>query len=262
MNHLIWVTIVGAGLLSATTNNIKHFNASTPVNKSSAVAETVNLSALSTSPNPAKAKWIKLFDGKTTNGWKTYAKDSIGSAWKVEDGVLFLDAKAKKELKLGGGDIIHERSFENFHLRLEWKVSKNGNSGIIFWAQNDPAKYKAVWHTGPEMQVLDNGGHPDAKIRKHRAGDLYDLIEGPDTAVKPVGEWNKAEIMSKNGTLELKLNGVTTVKTTYGDDAWFNMIANSKFKTMPGFGKVFSGHIALQDHGDDVWFRNIEIKEL
>ncbi len=179
-----------------------------------------------------------MFDSKTTNGWKTYAKDSIGSAWKVEDGVLFLDVKAKKELKLGGGDIIHERSFENFHLRLEWKVSKNGNSGIIFWAQNDPAKYKAVWHTGPEMQVLDNGGHPDAKIRKHHAGDLYDLIEGPDTAVKPVGEWNKAEIMSKNGTLELKLNGVTTVKTTYGDDAWFNMIANSKFKTMPGFGKV------------------------
>ncbi|WP_084799938.1 3-keto-disaccharide hydrolase [Sediminibacterium salmoneum] len=252
MNQLIWVTAIGAALITATLNR-KNLPPATE-NKS-----TVSLSA---SPNNARAKWIKLFDGKTTNGWKTYAKDSIGSAWKVEDGVLFLDSKAKKEQKLGGGDIIHEKSFENFHLRLEWKVSKNGNSGIIFWAQNDPAKYKAVWHTGPEMQVLDNGGHPDAKIRKHRAGDLYDLIEGPDTVVKPVGEWNKAEIISKNGTLELKLNGVTTVKTTYGDEAWFNLIANSKFKTMSGFGRTFSGHIALQDHGDDVWFRNIEIKEL
>jgi len=250
MNNLLWITALAAALVS------------TPATKKNLSTSAIEPSALSTSPNPAKGKWIKLFDGKTTNGWKTYAKDSIGGAWKVQDGVLYLDSKAKKEQKLGGGDIIHEKSFGNFHLKLEWKISQNGNSGIIFWAQNDPAKYKAVWHTGPEMQVLDNGGHPDAKIRKHRAGDLYDLIEGPDTAVKPVGEWNKTEIIAKDGILELKLNGVTTVKTSYGDEIWYSLIGNSKFKTMPAFGRTFSGHIALQDHGDDVWFRNIEIKEL
>lgn len=242
MNNLVWITAIAAALVSGP----KKHNA---VQSASAL-------------NPAKAKWIKLFDGKTTNGWKTYAKDSIGSAWKVQDGVLYFDAKAKKEQNLGGGDIIHEKSFENFHLKLEWKISKNGNSGVIFWVQNDPSKYKAVWHTGPEMQVLDNGGHPDAKIRKHRAGDLYDLIEGPDTAVKPVGEWNKAEIIANKGVLEFKLNGVTTVKTSYGDEIWYSLIGNSKFKTMSAFGRTFSGHIALQDHGDEVWYRNIEIKEL
>ncbi|OYZ00494.1 MAG: glycosyl hydrolase [Sphingobacteriia bacterium 28-36-52] len=242
MNNLLWITAIAAALVTAP-------NKRPDITKASIT-------------NPVKSKWIKLFDGKTTNGWKTYAKDSIGSAWKVQDGILYLDAKAKKEQKLGGGDIIHEKSFGNFHLKLEWKISKNGNSGIIFWAQNDPAKYKAVWHTGPEMQVLDNGGHPDAKIRKHRAGDLYDLVEGPDTAVKPVGEWNKTEIIAKDGTLELKLNGVTTVKTSYGDEIWYSLIGNSKFKTMPAFGRTFTGHIALQDHGDDVWFRNIQIREL
>lgn len=242
MNNLLWITALAAALATSPNN------------------ETVVVTNSTT--HPAKAKWIKLFDGKTTNGWKTYAKDSIGSAWKVQDGMLYFDAKAKKEQNLGGGDIIHEKSFENFHLKLEWKISKNGNSGVIFWAQNDPSKYKAVWHTGPEMQVLDNGGHPDAKIRKHRAGDLYDLIEGPDTAVKPVGEWNKAEIIANNGVLELKLNGVTTVKTTYGDEVWQSLISTSKFRTMSSFGKTFSGHIALQDHGDEVWYRNIEIKEL
>lgn len=242
MTNLLWITAIAAALV--TGPNTHH-----AVQSASA-------------SNPAKAKWIKLFDGKTTNGWKTYAKDSIGSAWKVQDGVLYFDAKAKKEQNLGGGDIIHEKSFENFHLKLEWKISKNGNSGVIFWVQNDPSKYKAVWHTGPEMQVLDNGGHPDAKIRKHRAGDLYDLIEGPDTAVKPVGEWNKAEIIANKGVLEFKLNGVTTVKTSYGDEIWYSLIGNSKFKTMSAFGRTFSGHIALQDHGDEVWYRNIEIKEL
>jgi len=254
MNQLIWITAIASTLITATVDKKILFPGSASVNNTAA--------SLSASLNPPKGKWIKLFDGKTTNGWKTYAKDSIGGAWKVQDGMLYLDSKAKKEQKLGGGDIIHEKSFGNFHLKLEWKISKNGNSGIIFWAQNDPSKYKAVWHTGPEMQVLDNGGHPDAKIRKHRAGDLYDLIEGPATAVKPVGEWNKTEIIAKDGILELKLNGVTTVKTNYGDEIWYSLIGNSKFKIMPAFGRTFTGHIALQDHGDDVWFRNIQIREL
>lgn len=206
-----------------------------------------------------KNGWISLFDGKSTKGWITYGKTSLGSCWKVEDGgVLHLDASEKN----GRGDIIHDLELENFHFKIDWKISKNGNSGIIFWAQNDTAKYKRVWYTGPEMQVLDNDGHPDAKINKHRSGNLYDLVASKEDVTKPVGEWNTAEIICNKGKMEFKLNGTSILQTTYGDDQWNQLIATSKFKSMPGFGKIFKGHIALQDHGDDVWFRNIMVKKL
>jgi hypothetical protein len=205
-----------------------------------------------------KNGWVSLFDGKTTKGWTTYGKDTLGGSWKIEDGTLHLDAADKS----GRGDIIHDMELENFHLKLDWKIAKNGNSGIIFWAQNDPAKYKYVWYTGPEMQVLDNDGHPDAKIDKHRSGNLYDLVASKEGVTKPVGEWNTAEIISNKGKLEFKLNGVSILTTTYGDEQWNQMIANSKFKSMPAFGKNFKGHIALQDHGDHVWYRNIMVKKL
>lgn len=220
------------------------------------------------SSTPQKQKkqkgWISLFDGKTTKGWHTYGKTTVGDAWKVKEGILYFDAtnKATWKSKDEGGDIVSDKEFENFHFSIEWKVSKNGNSGIMFWVQDDPAKYERVWYTGPEMQALDNDGHPDGKIIKHRAGNLYDLIAGTEGAVKPVGEWNKAEIISNRGKLDFYLNGVNTVSTTYGDDNWRQMIANSKFKTKVDFGKTFKGHFALQDHGNDVWFRNIMIKKL
>ncbi len=207
---------------------------------------------------PQKRGWISLFDGKTAKGWTTYGKDTLGSSWKVEDGALYLNAADKN----GRGDIIHELELENFHLKLDWKIAKNGNSGIIFWVQNDPSKYKYVWYTGPEMQVLDNDGHADAKIDKHRAGNLYDLVAGKEGVTKPVGEWNTAEIISNSGKLEFKLNGESVLITTYGDEQWNQLIANSKFKSMPAFGKNFKGHIALQDHGNPVWYRNIMVKKL
>jgi hypothetical protein len=112
------------------------------------------------------------------------------------------------------------------------------------------------------MQVLDNDGHADGKINKHRAGDLYDLIASSSEPVKPVGEWNLVEIISNNGKLDFKLNGKNIVSTTMWDAQWNSMVAGSKFKTMPGFAFYKSGKIALQDHGDEVWYRNIEIKKL
>ncbi|HEX4852123.1 MAG TPA: DUF1080 domain-containing protein, partial [Puia sp.] len=136
-----------------------------------------------------------------------------------------------------------------------------GNSGIMFLVKEDP-KYKESWNTGPEMQVLDNDGHEDGKIKKHRAGDLYDLISSSSEPVKPVGEWNQVEIRVNHGKLDLFLNGVNIVSTTLWDADWQKLIAGSKFKTMPGFTKYKTGRIALQDHGFDVWFRNIRIKQL
>lgn len=211
----------------------------------------------------AKKGWQNLLDKNSTKGWHTYNKpDSIGSAWSVKDGVLYLNASQKSDWQTkSGGDIVFEEVFDDFHLQLEWKISKNGNSGIMFLVQENTA-YKYPWLTGPEMQVLDNDGHADGKIIKHRSGDLYDLISCSTETVRPVGEWNLAEIILKDSKLTFKLNGKTVVTTTIWDENWTKMVANSKFKSMPDFGKFKSGKIALQDHGDDVWFRNIRVKRL
>ena len=207
--------------------------------------------------------WVSLFDGKTLTGWHNYGKTTIGNAWKAEDGMLYLDNEQKEGWQTkSGGDIVTDEEYENFHLKLDWKISANGNSGIIFYVHEDPKKYEYVWITGPEMQVLDNAGHPDAKIPKHRAGDLYDLIACSKETVKPAGEWNHAEIISNNGKLQLFLNGTNVVSTTLWDDNWKQLIAGSKFKDMPDFGTYRKGHISLQDHGNTVWFRNIKIKRL
>ncbi|HLU89439.1 MAG TPA: DUF1080 domain-containing protein [Cyclobacteriaceae bacterium] len=206
-------------------------------------------------------EWISLFDGENLNAWTGYGQQSVGEAWKVEDGVIHFDAKSKKEEGLSGGDIVTKESFGDFHLKLEWKISKNGNSGIMFYVI-DNGEYDRPYHTGPEYQLLDNDGHPDGKIPSHRAGDLYDLIESSSEPVRPVGEWNQTEIISKDGKLEFYLNNEKIVSTTLWDEEWDKMVAGSKFKDMPGFGKYREGKIALQDHGDDIWFRNIEIKRL
>ncbi len=207
--------------------------------------------------------WQLLFDGQSTKGWHKYGGAPVGSAWKISDGNLYLDTSAKENWQTkGGGDIVTDEEFENFHLKLEWKIAKDGNSGIIFYVHEDTVKYKWAWETGPEMQILDNAGHADSKIIKHKAGDLYDLISCSKETVKPAGEWNLAEIKSVNGKLDFYLNGENVVSTTMWDDAWKKMVAGSKFIEMPDFGTYKKGRIGLQDHGNMVWFRNVMIKKL
>jgi len=201
--------------------------------------------------------WKLLFDGKTTSGWRTFNTDKVGAGWKVANGALYLD----KSVKEGRGDILTDKEYQNYELSMEWKIDACGNSGIIFNVVED-SKYDATYLTGPEMQVLDNSCHPDAKIIKHRAGDLYDLISCSKETVKPAGEWNRAQIISNRAKMEFWLNGTKVVEFTMHTSPWDEMVSNSKFKTMPDFGKALKGHIALQDHGDQVWFRNIKIKEL
>jgi len=204
-----------------------------------------------------KEGWRLLFDGQTTAGWRQYNSDKNSDRWKVSNGELYLD----KSVKEGNGDIITDGEFKDYDLTLEWKIDSCGNSGVLFNVVEDP-KFQATFHTGPEMQVLDNTCHPDAKIIKHRAGDLYDLISSSKETVKPTGEWNVARIVSKNAKMEFWLNGTKAVEFTMHTPEWDQMVANSKFKTMPNFGKALKGHIALQDHGDGVYFRNIKIREL
>ncbi len=206
--------------------------------------------------------WQMLFDGKTTNGWHTYGKETVGQAWKIRDGVLYFDTTRVNGKREGGGDITTNKEYENFHLKLEWKIAPGGNSGIIFLINEDTSKYKATYATGPEMQVIDNNGHADAKINKHRAGDLYDLVASSKETVKPLSEWNLAEIKLDRGKLDLYLNGENIVSTSMTDDNWKTLVAGSKFKNWGGFAKFSKGKIALQDHGNMVSFRNIRIKEL
>ncbi len=209
--------------------------------------------------NEAQQGWQSLFDGNSTKGWHVYGGKNSAS-WKAMDGTLFLDTTSKSTRQRG--DLVTDEEFENYHLSLEWKVAKGSNGGVIFNVQEDAAKYRNTYETGPEMQVLDNERHGDAKIHKHRAGDLYDLIASSKETVKPAEEWNLAEIKLNKGKLDFFLNGTNVVSTTMWDDNWKQMVAGSKFKNMPGFGTFQKGHIALQDHGDPVWFRNIKIRKL
>ena len=200
------------------------------------------------------AGWKLLFNGTDLAGWKGYKKDAPGATWVVEDGTLALTAG-------GAGDIMTAEEYGPFELSLEWKISPNGNSGIIYLIKEDKDAAN-TYNTGPEMQVLDNDGHADGKIPSHRAGALYDIVVPPDGAVKPVGEWNTAVVRFTGNSIEHVLNGVTVSQSSYGDDAWKAKVAASKFKQWPMFGTFASGHIALQDHGDKVWYRNIKIRPL
>ncbi len=215
------------------------------------------------STSTSEPEWIPLSDGSTFAGWHKYGGGEVGKAWKIdEEGTIYLDATNKDNWQEGdGGDIVTDEEFENFHLKYEWKIGKNGNSGVIFYVHEAP-EYQYPWNTGMEMQVLDNEGHPDAKIISHRAGDLYDLIVSSEETVKPWGEWNQAEIIADHGELKLILNGTTIVNTTMWTPEWEALIADSKFKDMPGFGTFKKGKISLQDHGDLVYFRNLMIKKL
>jgi len=214
------------------------------------------------SPGEKSEGWKLLFDGETTNGWHSFNKKEAGSAWLVKEGELFLDTTKKEGWQTaGGGDLTSEKSYSNFHLKLEWKIAEAGNSGIIFFVQED-GKHDYSWLTGPEMQIVDNENHDDGKLIKHQAGDLYDLISCYQKTVKPAGEWNLAEIISDDSNLTLKLNGVKVISKKMWGATWIKLVKGSKFKDMPDFGKFQSGKIALQDHGNMVSFRNIKIKEL
>ncbi len=221
--------------------------------------ETVAVNTLSQAEKAAG--WQLLFDGKSTTGWRNFNKKTIGSGWIIQDDALMLNAQKNENggwQSEDGGDIITDAEFQDFELKLDWKIQPCGNSGIIYNVVEGD-EYQYVWQTGPEMQVLDNACHPDGKIEKHRAGDLYDLISSSQVTVKPAGEWNQVRIVSKGGHVAHWLNGVKVVDFQMFTDDWWNMIAKSKFSDMPGFGKAKKGHISLQDHGNRVWYRNIKI---
>jgi hypothetical protein len=202
----------------------------------------------------AETAWSPLFDGTDLSQWRGFGRDDMPAAWQIENGTLAFVPGGE------GGDIVTREQFGDFELELEWRISEGGNSGIFYRGTED---FRRIWESAPEYQVLDDDAHPDAQIRTHRAGDLYDLIEANDRKqLRPVGEWNQTRIVARGPHVEHWLNGEKIVEFEMAGPEWDRMIAESKFSSMPGFGRTMRGHIALQDHGDRVWYRNIRIRPL
>ncbi len=203
------------------------------------------------SPAEAAAGWRLLFDGTTTAGWRNYMTDGISGGWQVDAGALTMVG--------GGGDIITRQEFESFELQLEWKISPKGNSGIMYHVIEGPA---ATYMTGPEMQVLDNAGHGNGLDPLTSAGACYGLYKPIEDATKPVGEWNAVRLIVDRGHAEHWLNGVKLCEYNLWSADWNKRVADSKFGEWSLFGDAKRGHIALQDHGDRVAYRNIKLREL
>lgn len=206
--------------------------------------------------------FVLLFDGKSSEGWRGFQKDFFPDKWLVEDGTIHFCPKAKGT----GGDIVYDKEFSDFHLKLEWKIDSAGNSGILYLGSEAP-EYKYIFQTAPEMQVLDNARHPDAKLGtdgNRQAGSLYDLIPADPQNFTGPREWNQIELIVKDKHVKHIQNGVVVVEYEYGTQMWQALVARSKF---PGLNPDWvniqeKGVIGLQDHGDNVWYRNIKLKEL
>src|SRR5712691_7077864 len=205
----------------------------------------------------ATGAWIQLFDGKDLKGWRGYKKpDATETRWKVVDGLLTLPSNGAGDTR-GARDLITDATFDQFDLRWEWKISLKGNSGVKYFVLED--RPDAIGH---EYQIIDDERHPDAQIGPHRqTAAFYDVFPAHDRPLKPAGEWNTSEVIVKGKHVTHILNGKTVLEYDLDSPELKAAIAKSKFKDIARFGTPQDGHILLQDHGDQVWFRKIEIKK-
>lgn len=212
--------------------------------------------------------WKLLWDGKTTEGWRGAGLATFPQkGWTIEQGMLI----PNKGDNNSGGDIVTLKKYRNFILEADFKITEGANSGIKYFIQSEPGKPNTV---GFEYQVLDDARHPDAKMGidgNRTLGSLYDLVKAnsqtfdpnqPVKRVNGVGQWNRARIEVNGTKVTHYLNGVKTVEIIKGSQSFKEAIAKSKFSKAPGFGEFEDGYILLQDHRDEVAFRNIKIKEL
>ena len=214
----------------------------------------------------AESGWRLLWDGKTTRGWRGAKRtDFPESGWRIQDGILTVEAADGAE-SAAGGDIVTEVRYGDFELSVDFKLTPGANSGIKYYVDTElnQGEGSAI---GLEYQILDDERHPDAKLGNHEGSrtlaSLYDLIAAsPEKPVHPMGSWNTARILSQNGRVEHWLNGVKVLEYERGSDAYRELVAGSKYKIWPAVGEAEEGHILLQDHGDEVYFRNIKIKPL
>ena len=230
-------------------------------NSNSSSETTASNEAAQTETNAAEqeGEWVNLFDGKTLNGWHGFNKTGEIKNWTVEDSALVCLGAAKDA---SGGDIVTDRKFENFELVWEWKVDKGSNSGVMYHVVEDP-KYKAPYETGPEYQIIDDIGFPEKLEEWQQAGADYAMnLANDKKQLKPVGEWNSSKIIFNKGHVEHWLNGEKIVEFEAWTDEWNKEKAEGKWKDYPDYGSAKTGGIALQDHGNKAYFKNIKIREL
>jgi 3-keto-disaccharide hydrolase len=195
------------------------------------------------------AGWRLLFDGRSTAGWRGFRQAAMPAGWEIADGALTRVG--------GGGDIVTVDEFANFELALEWRIAPGGNSGIMYRvSEADDATY----FTGPEMQVLDNAGHPDGRSPLSSAGACYGMYPPASDATRPVGSWNDVRIVAIGPRVEHWLNGTRIVEYEIGSADWLMRLQASPFRDLPRYGRESRGRIALQDHGDRVAYRSVKIQ--
>ncbi|HKK19530.1 MAG TPA: DUF1080 domain-containing protein [Opitutales bacterium] len=191
-------------------------------------------------------EWTDLFASGDFSGWTKVNGKPVSHHWTIDDGVVYRG-------KDGGGGIITKQDYEDFELRFDWKISEAGNSGI---------KYRSRGRLGLEYQVLDDEKHKDGKNPTHRAGSIYDILAAPDDkTMHPPGEWNSGRIVADGNRIEHWLNGKLVAAIDLDSDDWKRRFESSKYRKHEGFG-TWTGPILLQDHWDDVWYRNVRIREL
>lgn len=203
--------------------------------------------------------WKNLFDGKSTKGWHSYGKTGV-SGWMVMGGSLMTHGKS--------GDLVTDEEFESFELEFEFKVKPKGNSGVMYKVIEDPAH--PPYYSGPEYQVIDDEGYPPFNDNgkmvtindKQKTGANYDMQAPSKWVSKPAGEWNKGKIVVNGNHIEHWLNGVKVVEYEYGSAGWKEQLAKSKFTKWPYATPRAKGKIALQDHGDESWYKNVRIRTL
>jgi hypothetical protein len=217
------------------------------------------------------AGWRLLFDGRTLRGWRGLGYDTVPTAhWVVVNGTIKKIASGKVPKlpdgqPLNGGDLMTVDTFGDFELTWEWKVTPGANSGLKYNVSEELSVKEAPNHAalGFEYQILDDDRHPDGKLATHRAGALYDLIApSRPTHVRPVGEWNQSKLVFRGNHGEHWLNGEKLLEFDLGTARMDSALAKSKFRSLPWFGERRRGHIILQDHGDEVYFKNIKVRDL
>lgn len=206
-------------------------------------------------------QWTLLFDGKTFDGWHTYLQDTISSQWQIEDGVLFY--KPDPEKNQGMNNLITDKTYKNFELSVDWKISIDGNSGIFYGVLEDE-KFVVPYMTAPEIQIRDYTNIPDFKDKQQMSGAIFGIVGIEEDVAKKAGEWNHflIRIDHKRNQGSVTLNDVKVAEFPVNGEDWEAMVEDSKFKDWEGFGETLNGHIGLQDHAHGVWFRNIRIREL
>jgi hypothetical protein len=197
------------------------------------------------------AGWELLFDGRTLQGWRGYRQTGVPDGWRVVDGAL---------ARVGaGGDLITVEQFGDFDLVYAWRIAPRGNSGLFFHVTEE---HESVWQSGPEMQVLDDAGHPDGRNPRTSAGSNYALHAPAVGATRPVGQYNEARLEVRGDRVRHWMNGQLLLEYRLWSPEWQALVAASKFRAYGSYGRARRGHLAIQDHGDPVWFRGIKIRRL